>query len=260
MANPEVLALIPARGGSKSVPRKNIRIIAGKPLIHYTIHDALACLGISRVVVSTDDPEIAEIARVGGAEVPFLRPAELAGDYSVDLEFHEHAIKWLQEHESYCPDMVMNLRPTTPIRNPDTLQKAINLLNENKQADSVRSVRMAELSPFKMWCIDENTGAMQAVTTLDGIAEPYNSPRQKLPVAYWQDGYVDVAWVKTLLEKRSTIGDVVLPLVIDEEYIDVDYEDTVIGADALLSGRPLQEVEGLMKDARANDKIRRLPV
>src|SRR5512143_1686076 len=113
MTKPEVLALIPARGGSKGIPRKNIRPFAGHPLIAYSIAAGLQADLVTRVIVTTDDEEIAEVARGCGAETPFLRPAELAQDRTLDLPVFQHALQWLQQHEGYHPDILVHLRPTT---------------------------------------------------------------------------------------------------------------------------------------------------
>src|SRR5512138_4044098 len=110
----ETLALIPARGGSKGIPRKNIRNFAGYPLIAWSIAAAKQSSCVRRVIVSTDDPEIAAVAREHGAETPFLRPAELAQDNTTDLPVFEHALAWLEEKEAYRPDIVIQLRPTSP--------------------------------------------------------------------------------------------------------------------------------------------------
>jgi N-acylneuraminate cytidylyltransferase len=117
--NMQVLAIIPARGGSKSIPRKNIRPLAGHPLIAYSIAAALEAHSVTRTIISTDDEEIAEVARRYGAETPFLRPAEFAQDNTTDLPVFEHALGWLMENEAYNPDIVVQLRPTSPIRPPD---------------------------------------------------------------------------------------------------------------------------------------------
>ena len=116
MSEPEILALIPARGGSKGIPRKNIRSFAGHPLIAYSIAAGLQARQPMRVIVTTDDEQIAEVARRCGAETPFLRPAELAQDHTTDLPVFQHALRWLAEHEDYHPQVVVHLRPTTPIR------------------------------------------------------------------------------------------------------------------------------------------------
>ncbi|MFZ6019832.1 MAG: cytidylyltransferase domain-containing protein, partial [Chloroflexota bacterium] len=131
----EVLAIIPARGGSKGIPRKNIRNFAGHPLIAYSIAAALQSRRITRVIVSTDDPEIAEVARAYGAEVPFLRPAELAQDSTLDLPVFQHALAWLTANEAYAPDVVVQLRPTSPIRPVGLVDEAVHILLEHPEAD-----------------------------------------------------------------------------------------------------------------------------
>src|SRR5689334_3014090 len=109
-----VLAIVPARGGSKGIPRKNLREVAGHPLIAYSIAVALQSREIDRVIVSTDDREIADVARSYGADIPFLRPAELAMDETPDLPVFQHALRWLQREQRYRPDLVVHLRPTSP--------------------------------------------------------------------------------------------------------------------------------------------------
>ena len=111
---PEILALIPARGGSKGIPRKNIRLFSGYPLIAWSIAAARQSACVTRTLVSTDDEEIAAVARSFGAETPFLRPAELAQDATTDLPVFEQALHWLAEHEGYHPEVVVQLRPTSP--------------------------------------------------------------------------------------------------------------------------------------------------
>jgi CMP-N,N'-diacetyllegionaminic acid synthase len=232
----EVLALIPARGGSKSVPRKNIFPLMGKPMIAWAIEHAQACEHITRVIVTTDDEEIAQVARSYGAEVPFMRPVELAQDLSVDIEFHRHAVEWLKQNENYVPDMVINLRPTPPSRQPAIIDKAIETFAAHPEVDALRSVHLAEQSPFKMWTIDEH-GFMRPVAPLPGVAEPYNQPRQKLPLVYWQDGYIDITRPSVILEQNSTTGGVILPFFIEEPAADVDYPDELSEAEAQLRER-----------------------
>lgn len=229
----EILALIPARGGSKSVPRKNLIPLFGKPMIAWAIENALAAKYVSRVIVSTDDEEIAKVALTFGAEVPFMRPVDISGDYSLDIEFHRHALEWLDVNENYKPDMVINLRPTPPSRRPETIDKAIEEFHRHPEVDSLRSVHLANESPFKMWLFN-NKGYMKPVATLENVIEPYNQPRQKLPLVYWQDGYVDITRPEVILKKNSTTGDLVLPFIIDEPAIDVDYPDALEPAEAQL--------------------------
>src|SRR5512140_2219238 len=124
----EVLAIIPARGGSKGIPRNNIRELAGYPLIAYSIAAAKQSKSVTRVIVSTDDAEIAGVAREWGAETPFLRPAEYAQDNSTDLPLFQHALQWLEEHEKYHPEVVVQLRPTSPLRPHDLVDRAVSKL------------------------------------------------------------------------------------------------------------------------------------
>jgi len=232
----EVLALIPARGGSKSVPRKNIIPLLGKPMIAWAIEHALSAEHVTRVVVTTDDEEIAAVACAHGAEVPFMRPATLAQDLSLDIEFHRHAVEWLRDNEAYMPDMVVNLRPTPPSRQPTVIDKAIETFAAHPEIEALRSVHLAEQSPYKMWTIDE-TGLMRPVAPLPGIAEPYNEPRQRLPLVYWQDGYIDITRPDVILAHNSTTGRIILPFIIEDPAADVDYPDELGKAEAQLRER-----------------------
>jgi N-acylneuraminate cytidylyltransferase len=216
-----VLAIVPARGGSKSIPLKNIRSLAGHPLLAYSVAAGLQSELVTRVIVSTDDEEIAEVARRCGAETPFLRPAPLAQDDTLDLPVFLHALEWLEREEGYRPEVVVQLRPTSPVRPPDCVDRAVQILLDHPEADSVRGVVPSGQNPFKMWRIDER-GHMVPLLR-DGFEEPYNMPRQELPSTYWQTGHIDAIRPETILEKRSMSGDVILPLVIDPRYtVDID--------------------------------------
>ena len=140
----KVLAIIPARSGSKTVPHKNIREISGKPMLAYSVEHALKSKYINRVILSTDSASYAEIGKIYGAEVPFLRPEEFAGDKSLDIDVFAHCLTYLKEKESYIPDIVVQLRPTYPIRNIADIDAMIELLIKDKQADSVRSLAPAK--------------------------------------------------------------------------------------------------------------------
>lgn len=219
----DILALIPARGGSKGIPRKNIRSFAGYPLIAWSIAAAKQSELVSRVLVSTDDEEIAAVARECGAETPFLRPAELAQDKTTDLPVFEHAIRWLEENEGYKPEIIIQLRPTSPIRPKGMLDHAIHILLEHHDADCVRGVVPAGQNPFKMWRFYDEEKPIQPLLEVEGIEEPYNAPRQILPPVYWQTGHIDAIRVSTLREKHSLTGDVIYPLLIDPRYtVDID--------------------------------------
>jgi len=221
MVEKKVLAVVPARGGSKSIPRKNIRPFAGHPLLAYSIAAGLQAKLVDRVVVSTDDAEIAEVARRYGAEVPFLRPPELAMDSTPDLPVFEHALLWLEKNENYVPDLVVQLRPTTPVRPPDCVDRGISILLDHPNADSVRAVIPSGQNPYKMWRIMDN-GVMTPLLE-GGIREAYNKPRQELPPTYWQTGHLDVFRKDLIFEEHSMSGEQILPLVIDPKYtVDID--------------------------------------
>ena len=229
---PEVLAIIPARGGSKGIPGKNIKRFAGYPLIAYSIWAGLHAEHVTRVIVSTDDEKIASVAREWGAEVPFIRPDELAADDTLDLPVLVHCLTWLAENEAYQPEIVVWLRPTSPIRPIDLVDQAIERLLAHPEADCVRGVVSAGQNPFKMWTINEASGALDPLLDVPGIPEPYNAPRQSLPQVYWQTGHIDALWAKTVAQKKSMTGDVILPLMIDSRFtVDIDLPSDWAGAE-----------------------------
>ncbi|MCJ7701834.1 MAG: acylneuraminate cytidylyltransferase family protein [Anaerolineales bacterium] len=236
----EVLALIPARGGSKSIPRKNIIDFAGHPLIAYSIAAGLAAETVSRVIVSTDDEEIAEISRRYGAETPFMRPDEHAGDHTPDLPVFLHALTWLEENEGYEPDIVIQLRPTSPFRSVRHIDEAVYRLIEHPEADAIRTVCIPFQNPFKMWRIGPEGFMLPIGRDLGVPNEPYNQPRQVLPEIYWQTGYVDAAWSDTLIKKNSMTGDLILPLIIDpSEWVDIDSPDDWRRAERLIKNQEI---------------------
>jgi YrbI family 3-deoxy-D-manno-octulosonate 8-phosphate phosphatase len=240
VSKPEILALIPARGGSKGIPRKNIRSFAGYPLLAYSIAAGLQAKTEMRVVVTTDDEEIAEVARACGAETPFLRPAELAEDRTTDLPVFQHALNWLAEHEDYQPQIVVHLRPTTPIRPPDLVDRAIAVLRAHPEADSVRGITPAHQNPFKMWLMDGEDRPIRPLTSVPGIEEPYNSPRQVLPAAYSHTGLIDTIRPRTILELNSMSGKIILPILFDLSYdADLDtLQDWKSAEDKVLHDQP----------------------
>ena len=254
----EILALIPARGGSKGIPRKNIRNFAGYPLIAWSIAAGLQSVLVTRVVVSTDDEEIAAVAREFGAETPFLRPAELAQDDTTDLPVFEHALAWLKENEGYMPEVVVQLRPTSPIRPHGLVDDALQILLSHDAADCVRGVVPAGQNPHKMWRLPNGeNGPMKNLLDVEGLPEPYNAPRQSLPPVYWQTGHIDAIRTSSILEKKSLTGDVIYPLVIDSRYtVDIDnlqdwarYEHLVMtgGLDFVSPGRQRRPMPEIIK-------------
>jgi len=219
----ETLALIPARGGSKGIPRKNIRDFQGYPLIAWSIAAAAQSASITRIIVSTDDDEIAAVARRFSAETPFLRPAEFAQDHTTDLPVFEHALEWLAVEEGYKPDVVVQLRPTSPIRPRGLVDEAVQTLLAHPDADSVRGVVLAGQNPHKMWRLPAGeNGPMKNLLDVDAIEEPYNAPRQILPPVFWQTGHIDAIRAATILN-GSMSGKTIYPLVIDSRYtVDID--------------------------------------
>jgi N-acylneuraminate cytidylyltransferase len=224
MKKPEILALIPARGGSKSVPRKNLLEVAGKPLIAYSIGHALDCPLVTRTIVSTDDDEIANVAERFGAEVPFRRPAELATDTATDLMVFRHALSFLQER-GYTPELIVHLRPTGPVRHRHLIERAIQMMLRHSEADSLRSVGLAEQTPYKMWRIEGSY--LQKAIDLPGFPESHSMPRQKLPAIYWQNGYVDIVRPRAIIEHDSMVGQTVLPFVVEGRIHELDYPEQI---------------------------------
>ena len=231
----EVLALVPARGGSKSLPRKNLRVIAGKPMVAHSIGHCLSAKTITRTILSTDDPEIAEAGKLAGAEVPFLRPPEFAQDLSTDFEFVHHALSWLREHEGYEPDLVVQIRPTTPLRRIDLIDAAVLALAARPDADSLRAVVETCFSPYKMWAVAQD-GFLTPLLALPDVFEPYNQPRQILPKTVQQDGFIDITRPRTIFELKSITGNRILPFFLERESIDIDHEHEFLSASKQMEG------------------------
>lgn len=212
-----MLALIPARGGSKGIPRKNLAPLGGRPLVAWSIDCALRARGVERVLVSTDCPEIAEIARAAGAEVPFLRPAELAGDRVPGMDPLLHALEWCAAREAYRPEWLVYLQPTSPLRAPEDIEAAFELA-QKPGVEAVVSVAPAPSHPFWAKRIDAD-GRLQ-----DFLADaPEVSRRQELPEAYALNGALYLARCETLRAARSFYGDRTYALVMPRERsVDVD--------------------------------------
>ncbi len=215
--NYKVLALALARGGSKRILNKNIKELAGKPLLAYSLEAAKESKYVDRIITSTDDNKIADVARKYDSEVPFMRPDEIAGDTVTDFPVFVHALKWLLENENYKPDIIVQLRPTSPLRTTEHIDSAIELLTKHLDADSVRTVAEPAQSPYKMYKIEDN-GFLEPLLKIEGVVESFNLPQQKLPKAYKHVGYVDVMWWKTIMEKNQMTGTKIIPLVLGEAY------------------------------------------
>ena len=217
----KILGLILARGGSKSIPKKNIKLLGGKPLIAHTIEKAKASKYIDRLILSTDDAEIAEVAKKYGCEIPFMRPKELAQDDTNDYPVFVHALDWLEKNENWKPDLIITLRPTHPFRKTEDIDKAVKLLAENPKVDSVWTVGVPPVTPYKMFGVDEG-GFLKPVLTISGEKETFNWPRQKLPKVYNHYGQVDVTRYETIMEKKSMCGENILPIFLEGEVFDID--------------------------------------
>lgn len=174
----KALGIIPARGGSKGVPRKNIRPLAGKPLIVHTIEAALQARSLDRVIVSTDDEEIAAVARRAGAEVPFIRPAQYATDTASSLSVLQHALQWMRENEDYQPDALAVLPPTSPLRTVEHIDATIDLLWTSGM-DSAVTITEVENHPYFVYS-QSSCGQMHELMPME------NKPmrRQDLPPYY----------------------------------------------------------------------------
>ena len=206
---PSIVALIPARAGSKRVPNKNIRPLAGHPLIAYTIAAALRSEIFSAVIVSTDSQLYADIAKYYGAEVPYLRPAELAGDLSPDIDWVEYTLSRLQENGREY-DCFSILRPTSPFRLPETIQRAWRSFENEEGVDSLRAVEICREHPGKMWIVRGTR--MTPLLPLGPPQQPwYSSQYQSLPEVYVQNASLEIAWSRVVFETRTIAGHVLMP-------------------------------------------------
>ncbi|MGH7829466.1 MAG: cytidylyltransferase domain-containing protein [Candidatus Binatia bacterium] len=234
----KILAVIPARGGSRRVPKKNIRLLAGKPLLAYTVEVALKTRCIDRMIVSTDDAEIARIAEEYGAEVPFLRPAELARDDTPDQPVLRHALECLKQKEGYEPDLVLNLRPTTPFKTPEIIEAVVRRCLET-HADIVRTMSRVQSvhHPYWMYRVSEEGWASPFVEGIR-VSDYYRS--QLLPPVYRINGVVDA--VKAGLVTNGSLLDnqkMAVVIVPEEVSVDTDTELDFALCEALISRRNL---------------------
>jgi len=223
----KILAIIPARSGSKGIINKNIKIFGEIPLIAHSILHAKQSKYINRIIVSTDSREYAKIAINYGAEAPFLRPAEISGDKALDIQTFRHALKYLSEKEDYIPDIVVHLRPTFPIRDVDDIDNMIDMLIQNDRIDSIRSVERVDFTPYKMWRVNFQNNLMYPLLT--DIIEAYNMPRQDLPEIYQQNACIDVIRTKTIIEMNSMSGTNIMPYIMNYSY-DIDTEQEFMKA------------------------------
>jgi N-acylneuraminate cytidylyltransferase len=245
----KVLAIILARGGSKSIPKKSIALCAGKPLMFYTIKAAQNAKLIDRIIITTDDEEMAGYARSEGVEVPFMRPKELAEDLTPDLPVMQHALRWLEENEGYIPEMLVHLRPTTPLKASADIDKGIELMRAHPEAESVRSICSPLHTPFKMFRLDEGEVYLKPILSkeypevFEKYPEPYNMPRQILPKIWRHSGYVDIIRPEVITVKNSMSGSKILPLPF-EQWRDIDID----------SQKEIKQAEGIIENLRKDGK------
>ncbi|MBW2554728.1 MAG: acylneuraminate cytidylyltransferase family protein [Deltaproteobacteria bacterium] len=231
MKDKKTLAVITARGGSKGIPRKNIRTLLDKPLIAYTIQAALQSRTLNKIIVSTDDETIAHVSEQYGAEVPFLRPKHLASDNATSLSVLQHAVRYLEEKECLLADIIVCLQPTSPLRSAEDIDQAVTLCLSSG-ADSVVSLCQVECHPY--WMKKVVAGNVYPLMEIDD--EKY-SRRQDLPPVYQLNGAIYVTRRKVLLEEKRLLGKHTLPYIMPRERsIDIDTPIDFKIAELILSG------------------------
>lgn len=243
----KIFSLIQARLGSKGVPRKNLKLLAGYPLIAYSIAASRLVKNIQRTIVSTESLEIAEVSKRYGAEVPFLRPEEFAKDDSTDLDVLTHAIGWFQDHEGELPHLLIKLNPTTPLRDPLLIQQAMDKIVSCPEATSLRSAHQIGQPPHKMFQLKDD-GFWEGFFPSDPRPEYYNLPRQFFPKAYSPDGHVDI--VKPELIQRNIaqpFGSKTLAFI-GPPVPDIDHTEDFEYAEFIIQKKSLPVVEYLRKN------------
>ncbi|SLM30979.1 CMP-N-acetylneuraminic acid synthetase [Desulfamplus magnetovallimortis] len=238
----QVTALITARGGSKGVPKKNIRPLAGKPLIAWTIEAALKSKNIERVIVSTDDPEIAEISNQYGADTPFIRPSLIAKDDTPHIDVLIHALEWLKTHENYSPDYILTLQPTSPLRTSNDIDGAINLLHRYKKTNNTNNIDYEEkIDAVIGICEASNHPYIVHSINKKGYLEPFidKKPsylrRQDFPSAYVINGAIYLNQVSSLMALKTMFPPKSIGYVMPRERsLDIDELWEFIVAEALI--------------------------
>ena len=215
------VAIIPARSGSKGIIDKNLKLLYGKTLLEWSIEACKKSNFIDQIIVSTDSKKYADLAIKCGADVPFLRPAEISKDNSTDYEFIKHAIDWFISQKQQV-DFIVHIRPTTPTRDPKKIDKAIKLFQESKIFSSLRSVQQMSESAFKCFQID-NDNFLKPIVDSNKDLDFYNNSRQSFPITYEANGYVDVLSVRFINNSLKLHGNKILPFI-TENIIELDTE------------------------------------
>ena len=243
----DILAIIPARGGSKGLPGKNVIELDGFPLIAYTIAAAKLSKRITRIIVTTDFPIIAEIALKYGAEVPFMRPSEISTDTSLDIEFINHTLKFLKKNGNYEPNLIVHLSPVIPLRKSKVIDLAILEIIKDKKATSLRSASLFNHSGYKLTKLVNGYWHFFGNEDFKKDIEYYNFPRQLLPNTYIPNGYVDIIKPKTIKETNSLHGDKIKAFI-TEQTADIDSIEDLIFANQLLLNKNVNELKLIMEE------------
>ncbi len=233
----KVLGVIGARAGSKGIPNKNIKPLLGKPLFVWIAEAAKKSKYVTRLVMSTDSEEYAQLARESGIEVPFIRPQELATDSVPDFDYLYHTAVWLKEHENWQADIILRLPPTTPLCRPENIDAVVELLVNDPKADSSRVVTSVSKHPYKLW--RENGDYIEPFLDekYTGLKDAHNMPRQAFPKAYQHVDAIALRW-KTLVDQKSMAGEKVRFHVIPKaDAIDIDTELDFFVAEEMLRRR-----------------------
>lgn len=232
----KILGIIPARGGSRGIPKKNIARLGGRPLIYHTIQAAKKSKMLDSFIVSTDDPEIRAVAESFGADVPFLRPKRYARDNSTDIQFLKHAIAWLEKHRGWRPEIAVVLVPTSPTRTAKDIDDVLKFMLKNR-CDSVRTIfDPSPYNPFKMWTlIDKNTGIMKPLLPTKNYSKVGTDvPRQLLPNYYLQIGLVHATRTRFIKQGKVWGPDVRGFVVSAEKMVDIDTPRDLTAAAAVM--------------------------
>ena len=220
-----ITGLIPARGGSKGILKKNIKLFNDKPLIVHSIELSNKCKYITSTIVTSDSDEIINISIKNNAYVPFKRPDNISLDLSIDSEFIEHYIQWMLINEpDNLPELIVQLRPTYPNRTLEHLNKMIKIMIDNESYTSLRTVIDNVKSPYKMYR-NINNILVPLFEVVDGLEEPYNNCRQRLPNIYLHNGYIDIIRVSSYLKDKSITGNKIYPYIMDK--FEIDDIDTI---------------------------------
>jgi CMP-N,N'-diacetyllegionaminic acid synthase len=230
---PRAIAFVPARSGSERVPQKNVRPLAGHPLLAYAIETALQSGTFQRVVVSTDSEEIAEVARWYGADVPFLRPAAYATSTSPDIEWLAYTLEHLDERF----DLFALVRATNPFRGPDAVRRGFQQLLATPEADSLRAVELVKQHPGKMWRLAEDGRTMVPLLDQSHLQVAWHAGQyQALPQLYVQNSALEIAWTRVVTETGTREGAVVAPFLTQGlEGFNVDDEEDWEQAERLVA-------------------------